>query len=286
VDDIRVGLAIRAMRERRGWRQSDLADRARVSQALISLIERGHLVRVSFRALRRILEALDAKLDMRVLSQSGEADRLIDRKHASIVERVIAILRAAGWEVRAEVTFSEYGERGSIDIFAWHAAKGAVLLIEVKSDVYSIEETVRRLDVKVRLAPTIAWKELGWRPRIIGSALVLPESSGIRRRLDGHQLTFASALPHRGRDLREWLKAPNTSLAAVWFLSGSNEAAGSRPAVRRIRAKSASGPSDSDLVAARRAADGPVMPPSRIPATTLIPDGRRELARMGFVVDE
>jgi transcriptional regulator with XRE-family HTH domain len=41
MDDIRVGAAFRAVRIRRGWRQQDVADRAGVSRALISLIERG-----------------------------------------------------------------------------------------------------------------------------------------------------------------------------------------------------------------------------------------------------
>lgn len=60
VDDRRVGLIVRALRRRRGWRQIDLAGAGKCSQSLISLVERGHLDRLSTKALRTILAALDA----------------------------------------------------------------------------------------------------------------------------------------------------------------------------------------------------------------------------------
>lgn len=72
----------------------------------------------------------------------------------------------------------------------------------MKSDVYSLEETLRRFHVKVRLADVISAEQLGWRPRVVGSALVLPESGGARRRLDAHAATMGSVFPDRGRDVR------------------------------------------------------------------------------------
>jgi ribosome-binding protein aMBF1 (putative translation factor) len=42
MDDQRFGSAVRAVRQRRGWRQADLAEAARVSMATISRVERGH----------------------------------------------------------------------------------------------------------------------------------------------------------------------------------------------------------------------------------------------------
>jgi transcriptional regulator with XRE-family HTH domain len=64
VDDHRIGQAIRAMRMRRGWRQVDLAIRARTSQNLISRIERGRAGGVTLDGLRRVAAALDARLDV------------------------------------------------------------------------------------------------------------------------------------------------------------------------------------------------------------------------------
>src|SRR5437762_9067185 len=212
MDDLRVGLAVRAMRQRRGWRQADLAGRADVSQSLVSLLERGQLVHVSIVALRRIFDALDARVTLNVNWRGGELDRLMDRRHAAIVEAVVRTMHAEGWQTLPELTFSRFGERGSIDVFAWHAAFGAVLLIEVKSEVYSVEETLRRFHVKVRLASDIANDHLGWRPRVIGAALVMPESSGGRRRLEAHAATMANVFPDRGRDVRPWLRKPDRAL--------------------------------------------------------------------------
>ncbi|MBI2782085.1 MAG: hypothetical protein HYX55_09865 [Chloroflexi bacterium] len=48
-------------------------------------------------------------------------------------------LRALGWEVVLEATFFIRGERGSIDVLAWHAASRVVLVIEVKSVVPDIQ---------------------------------------------------------------------------------------------------------------------------------------------------
>ena len=109
MDDVRVGLAVRAMRRRRDWRQLDLAGRSGVSQSLISLVERGQLIHVSVAALRRISAALDAHLVLNVNWRGGDIDRLLDQRHASIVESVVRALVAEGWETRAEVSFSKFG---------------------------------------------------------------------------------------------------------------------------------------------------------------------------------
>ena len=45
-------------------------------------------------------------------------DRLIDERHAQVVNAAITVLTKGGWNVAPEVSFSEHGERGSIDVFA------------------------------------------------------------------------------------------------------------------------------------------------------------------------
>jgi transcriptional regulator with XRE-family HTH domain len=281
------------MRQRRGWRQADLAARAGVSASLISLLECGQLLHVSMAALRRVFAALDAHLEIRMQWRGGEIDRLLDRRHAGIVERVVRTLGDAGWETRAEVSFSRYGERGSIDVLAWNAPASAVLLIEVKSEIYSLEETLRRFHVKVRLAREITAEQLGWRPRIVGSALVLPESSGVRRRLEAHAATMASVFADRGAAVRPWLRRPERPLAAIWFLSSSNQVGGTRLPAARVRVRPAPTPPDPDMTGAgrseRSAAGGlglrldaalPLAP------TEVAADDRTDLARAGFIWDD
>ena len=43
-----------------------------------------------------------------------------------------------------EVSFSIYGERGVIDILAWHPGRRALLIIELKTDIVDVNELVGR----------------------------------------------------------------------------------------------------------------------------------------------
>jgi transcriptional regulator with XRE-family HTH domain len=226
VDDSRIGRILRALRRRRGWRQVDLAAAAGVAQTTISLIERGHWTALSVRVLRRAFGSVDASFDGIVGWRGGSIDRLLDERHAALVERAVAELQRAGWTTAVEVSFAHYGERGSIDILAIDPEQRAVLVIEIKSTLTSVEETIRRLDVKERLVAGICFDRFGWRPALVGRCLVLPADPTSRRRVGEHRATFASALPGRTRDVLRWLRAPGGRLSAVWFLSVSNPSAG------------------------------------------------------------
>ena len=76
----------------------------------------------------------------------------------------LGLLGAAGWMVRPEVSYSEWGERGSIDLLGWHASTRSLLIVEVKSELASVEETLRKHDEKVRLGSVVASRRLGWSP--------------------------------------------------------------------------------------------------------------------------
>jgi transcriptional regulator with XRE-family HTH domain len=196
VDDQRIGALARAIRRRLGWRQVDVAERAGVSQTLYSLFERGHLGLLTVQAVRTICTALEIRLDLVPRWRGGDVDRLVDERHALIAEAAVRETRRwAGWQARAEVTFSFYGERGSIDVFAWNEAARAVLIEEIKSDLTAIEGTLRPLAIKRRLAADIAERELGWRPRAIGVVLILPEGSHVRRRVADHAATSIRRCP-------------------------------------------------------------------------------------------
>lgn len=70
-------------------------------------------------------------------------------------------LAGFGWEVRVEVSFNHFGDRGRIDLIAYDAPRGILLVVEIKSALGDLQETLGRLDVKVRLGRQIA-HELGW----------------------------------------------------------------------------------------------------------------------------
>jgi transcriptional regulator with XRE-family HTH domain len=107
---------MRALRIRRGLRQAEIASAAGVSPTVVSRLERGHLDAVALATIRRAFRALDVRLELSPRWRGGELHRLLDSGHAALGETVTRRLRAMGWDLRPEVSFSQFGERGSIDL--------------------------------------------------------------------------------------------------------------------------------------------------------------------------
>lgn len=221
MDPVPLGIDIRLLRRQRKWTQRRLAVEAGVSPSAVSLIERGHADRLTISMVANVAAALGARLSVRIFWRGEGLDRLRDRQHAAIVERMIRDLKARGWTVRPEVSFSEFGERGSIDILAFHAASGALLVIEVKSVVPDLQAMLSNLDRKARLAPTIA-RRLGWEVASVSRLLVLPDDRTTRRRIVTHAATFAETLPARTVEVKRWLRAPGDAIGGILFLSDTN----------------------------------------------------------------
>jgi transcriptional regulator with XRE-family HTH domain len=219
MDELRLGRVLRAIRRRRGWRQTDLAAAAGVSQQTVSRAERGLIKGLSIDALSRTTRALDARLRIDVWWRGGLADQLLDMEHAGLGATVTDRLHAWGWVVHPEVTFQRFGERGSIDLLAgWKQARAACV-IELKSVVHSYEETQRRLDVKARHASSIVEQRMGWRPRFVGMILVVGESTTNRRRLGDIEPLVRAGLPATSREVRRWLARPSGPLRGLWFVA-------------------------------------------------------------------
>ena len=235
--DRRNGQIIRALRLRAGLRQHDLAVAANVSQSLVSLVERGHLESISIRTFRRLADALDAGVAIRVYTRGGDVDRLLDERHAAVAERVAERLIGWGWDVRSEVSYSEWGERGSIDVLAWHASTWSLLVVEVKSSLVSVEATLRKLDEKTRLAADVARKTFGWEPRSVSRVLVMPANGADRRLVNAHRVLFRSSVPASGNQVRVWARKPTgDAIAGLWFLAPASirARAGSLQDVRAV----------------------------------------------------
>jgi transcriptional regulator with XRE-family HTH domain len=262
VDDRRVGLILRMLRRRRGWRQLDLAARSGCSQSFVSQLERGHVDRVALVDLRRVLGALDARGVLEVRWRGGAVDRLLDEDHAAMAGEIVASLAAFGWSTALEVTYARYGERGAIDVLAFRPDSRSLLVVELKTELTSLEETLRRLDQKVRLGPAIAAERLGWEATAASRLLVLPESTTTRRRLATHAAVLGATLPKRGVELRRWLKSPDRLCAGIGLLPPSRAGSASDPAAVLIASgrltghSGATGPSvesgDASMVSPRQ----------------------------------
>ena len=222
MDPVRFGLSVRALRRHRRWTQQELGDKCGLTQGAISKIERGLADHFTVQVLARVVAALGARIYFRVLWQGEALDRLLDADHAAIVERVAKYLQARGWEVVPEATFSIYGERGSIDILAFHPATGALLVIEVKSVVPDVQATLAGVDRKARLAEEVA-RDRGWRVTSVSRWLVVPGDKTSRRRIARHEATFRAALPGRTVEMRRWCSDPSGPVAGIVFVSPSTQ---------------------------------------------------------------
>lgn len=218
VDDLAIGRTLRALRRRRRQRQVDLAALAGVSQQLISRIECGRLRGIPLTTIRKVFAAFDADVAVTIRWHGGELDRFLDARHAEIVGLTASLLRRWGWQVLTEVTYAESGERGSIDLLAWHAETRTLLVIEVKSEIASAEELLRRHDAKVRLAPGIGLQRFGERPAAVGRLLAISDGTTNRRRIGHLQPVLGSAYPSRGAAARRWLRAPAGAFGGVLFV--------------------------------------------------------------------
>jgi transcriptional regulator with XRE-family HTH domain len=239
MDPIRLGRQLRALRIRRDLRQEDVGLAAKLSRATISRLERGKFEEVAIGVLVRVAAALGASVDIRLRWNGEQLDRLLDEAHAWLIEGVVLMLRTSGWDVAVEVSFSVWGERGSIDVFAYHRLTGIVLVVEVKSILPDSQATIHGLDRKTRLAAKLA-EDRGWKCRGVARLLVVGATDTSRRRVARLAATYEAAFPMRGPELRQWLHDPRDPVSGLLFLSydrgeSANAKAAARLRVRRRR---------------------------------------------------
>lgn len=203
MSDDRIGSAFRAVRLRRGPRQHDVAVAAGVSHGLISLMERGHVGSVTVETLRQVGSVLEIRLDIRPRWRGGELDRLLNSGHSALAEAVTVELRSLGWVVAPEVSFSHYGERGYIDLLAWHAPTRTLLVIELKTLIVDVQELIGVTDMKTRNALRVAAAR-GWSAVTVATAVL------------------RSAYPSDGRNARRWLRRPCGPVAGLLFYANAN----------------------------------------------------------------
>jgi transcriptional regulator with XRE-family HTH domain len=218
MDDLRFGRTVRALRVRRRWTQARLGATCGMSASKVSRMERGRLAGVPFDDLRRLLQALDARLELDVRWRGALVDRLLDENHAALVDATVRWLTAEGWTTIVEASFSIRGERGSIDVFGLHPS-GALLVVEVKASIGDANQTLIGLDRKGRLAPVIA-RDRGWPAGPVGRVLVVGESTTSRARIRRHEAVFRAALPAGTAGCRAWVRSPaGAPVAGIAFLS-------------------------------------------------------------------
>jgi transcriptional regulator with XRE-family HTH domain len=237
VDATRLGSVFRAVRIRLRLRQADVARRAGVARTTISRIERGLAGSLPFNTLTTVAGSLGIYIDLFPRWRGGELTRMLNAGHAALHEATARLLASLpGWNFAPEVSFAVYGERGVIDVLAYHGGSRALLVIELKTELVDVQSLLGAVDRYRRLAPGIA-RDRGWDAVSVSVWVLLRETDTNRRRVAAHTTVLRSALPFDGRRLRRWLRAPDGAVAGLSFLSDARvrSISGLVGGVRRVR---------------------------------------------------
>lgn len=225
-----------------GLRQVDVARRAGTSQSIVTRLERGFVDRAPLATVLAVASALEVRLDLVARWRGGDLPRLLNAGHAALHVLVARLLdRYPGWSRAAEVTFAVYGERGVIDVLAFHAGRRALLVIELKTTLVDVHELLSAVDRYRRLARRVA-AERGWRATHVSAWVVMSATDTNRRRVAAHAAVVRAAFPDDGRDMRTWLRDPVGVRSALSYHADSRARTTSaeRSGVRRVRRPSAS----------------------------------------------
>jgi hypothetical protein len=168
--------------------------------------------------IRRVAGVLGASVTVEPRWRGADLARLLDHRHAELVRILVERLTVLGWECLPEHTFNEWGERGAIDVFAWHLPGRAALCVEVKTRLVDLQDLLSTADRKRRLAPVLA-RKLGWDPVAVGSVLVLPEENWARNAVERYRPVIDAKFPARTLAVRYWLACPEGDMGGVWFLA-------------------------------------------------------------------
>jgi len=200
----------------------------------------------------RVASELDVRLDVVARWRGGELDRLLNAGHSAMHEQVAGTLgRLPGWQIAPEVSFSIWGERGVIDVLAWHAGRRVLLVIELKTAIVDVQDLISTVDRKRRLAAEIA-SARGWGTPASGRAasadtkgpaagtsawVIVADTRTNRARLSAHVSVLRAAFPADGRTMRAWVADPRQPVAALSFLqiTSAGKRMSSRGGRQRVR---------------------------------------------------
>ena len=196
---------------------------------MVARIERGAFASIPLGKIRNVAEALGARFDTIVRWQGADLGRLLDARHAAMHETMARLLGSLdGWVFEPEVSFSIYGERGIIDILAWHPGRRMLLVIELKTEIVEVSGLLGTMDQRRRLAVEIGAR-FGWKPLAVSTWVVVADSRTNRRAVSAHANVLRAKMPVDGRGIRAWLRDPAARVDALSFLPHRHGVAVGRP---------------------------------------------------------
>lgn len=222
MDDAQIGSAVRAVRIRSKLTQADVAQKAHVRRYEVSCLEQGKFADMPVGMVRRIVGAVGMWLEIKPNWQGINLDRLLHGSHTALQEAVLALFeRLPAWEARAEVSFAHFGERGVIDVFAWHAATRTVLIIELKTLLVDPADLAKTMGQRSRLGVEIAATQ-GWRAKDVATWVIFTDTRTNRREVAQHRKLLRRLAKIDGHAMRTWLRSPTGPTAALSFWDEPN----------------------------------------------------------------
>ena len=183
------------------------------------------------------------RLEIRPRWQGADLDRVMNAAHADLHEAVATHFGTLeGWTWLPEVKFAHFGERGVIDMLAWHEETRSLLIIELKTELVDPQELVATMHRRIRLGPRIA-QEHGWYPLAVSAWVIVADSRIQRRRRDRHAQLLQSAFPSNGHAVRSWLLKPTGRISALsfWAIVTPGRVSQNQGRVQRVRRPSSAG---------------------------------------------
>jgi len=215
-----IGAAIKAMRLDVSWTEREFAARLRTNQAAVHRLEAGRQRHIDSQLATAALRLLGIRVsvDSNTPGRAGRREQR-DAIHARCVGYVTRQLTQRGWEVRSEVEIGEDRYRGWIDVLGYRSSDGAILVIEVKTQIDDFGRVLRSLGCYARSSRDAA-RSLGWRPRIVVPALIALASVETDSRLAANVDLIRNELPGDADSLAAWVddpatKAPKPSVALI-----------------------------------------------------------------------
>lgn len=180
--------------------------RAGVHRSTWSRLECGQMDGIPVGTIRRCLAVLEVRLDLVPAWRGTMIDRVRDERHAVLEAAWKERLEGWRWLTWAEVSYSQYGERGRVDLVAWESRARVLVVVEVKSEIVDVQALLGSLDQRVRLGPNIA-ASLGLpRPERIVPMVVASDTTANRQRVMRFGPLFAR-FDLRGREAVSWLRS-------------------------------------------------------------------------------
>lgn len=230
-----MGRILRMLRIRKDWRQEDVAAKAGLSQSAIGRQERGWTGALT--ALERHAAVFDLRVEVRLVGRGGDLARLADEEHAAIIESLAAWFQDHGYVTEPEASFSEWGERGRIDLLAFDRRTGTLVIVEVKTQLVDLQDLFGALNIRMRLSHAMAARR-GWRIQRAAIILAVADTAANRAIVRAHRTLFDGfdgrrlstvALGRNGGRVLHWVR-PAAASRQLWI--------GGRQRVRRQEPRS------------------------------------------------